>query len=179
MRAQTFRVTYCNSPSHALRPPRRRHIGSLSAVADASQRRNRARRSCLRSNLGHPCALGELLVEPDPFPGRERRQPRRIPASRAAPTAKGRIASPRIFLGCSVQTKGIVVRVGNDLGVLVQNGNFNSKRILLILVKPLENCRKIAKMQTQFCWTPCEENYKFCYTCPGCFLTFLARKIEM
>jgi hypothetical protein len=56
--------------------------------------------------------------------------------------AKGRIASPRIFLGCLVQTEGIVVEVGKDLGVLVKNGNFNSKRILLILVKSLENIRK-------------------------------------
>jgi hypothetical protein len=86
------------------------------------------------------------VVEPDSFPGRERRRPRRIPASRAAPTAKGRIAKGRIFLGCLAQTKGIVVKVGKDLGALVQNGNFNSKRILLILVKSLEKRRKFRKM---------------------------------
>jgi hypothetical protein len=90
------------------------------------------------------------MVEPDPFPGRERRQPRRIPAGRAAPTAKGRIAKGQIFLGCLAQTEGIVVKVGKDLGALVQNGNFNSKRILLILVKSLENRRKFGKMYPQF-----------------------------
>jgi hypothetical protein len=42
------------------------------------------------------------------------------------------------------------VKVGKDLGALVQNGNFNSKTHLLILVKSLENRRKIGKMQTKF-----------------------------
>jgi hypothetical protein len=88
------------------------------------------------------------MVEPDPFPGREYRRLAGIGRSRAAPTTKGRIASPQIFLGCSVQSKGIFVKVEKDLGALVQTGNFNSKRILLILVKSLENRRKIGKMQT-------------------------------
>jgi hypothetical protein len=90
------------------------------------------------------------VVEPDPFPGRERRRPRRIPASRAAPTAKGRIAKGRIILGCLVQTEGIVVKVGKDLGGLVQNRNFNSNRILLKLVNALENRRKFGKLKTLF-----------------------------
>jgi hypothetical protein len=49
-----------------------------------------------------------------------------------------------------VQSKGIFVKDEKDLGALVQNRNFNSKRILLILVKSLENHRKIEKIQTQF-----------------------------
>jgi hypothetical protein len=66
------------------------------------------------------------------------------------PTAKGKIASPQIFLGCSVQSKGIVMKVEKDLGALVQNGNFNSKRILLILVKSLENLKKTEKCKLNF-----------------------------
>jgi hypothetical protein len=70
--------------------------------------------------------LGEHVVEPDPFPGRERRQPHRIPARRAIPTTKGGIAKGRIFLGCLLQTNCIVVKVGRELGALAQKGNFNS-----------------------------------------------------
>jgi hypothetical protein len=77
------------------------------------------------------------VVEPDPFPGRECRRLAGIGWSRAAPTAKGRIASPQIFPGCSVQTRGIVVKVEKLLWALVQNGKFNSKMILLILVKSI------------------------------------------
>jgi hypothetical protein len=77
------------------------------------------------------------VVEPDPFPGRERRRPRRILANRTAPTAKGRIAKGRIFLGCLAQTEGIVVKVRKELGALVQKGNFNSITHLLKLVKSL------------------------------------------
>jgi hypothetical protein len=90
------------------------------------------------------------MVEPDPFPGRERRRSHRIPASRAAPTAKGGIAKGRIFLGCLAQTEGIVVKVGKELGALVQKNIFNSIAILLELVKYLENRRKFRKLQTQF-----------------------------
>jgi hypothetical protein len=66
-------------------------------------------RPLLRPNSGHPQALGEHVVTPHSLPSRERRRPRRILASRAAPTAKGGIAKGRIFLGCLAQTEGIVV----------------------------------------------------------------------
>jgi hypothetical protein len=59
--------------------------------------------------------------------------------------AKGSIASPQIFPGLTVQSKGIFVKVEKDLGTPLQKGNFNSKRILQILVKSLENCREIRK----------------------------------
>jgi hypothetical protein len=51
---------------------------------------------------------------------------------------RGPIASPSFFLECFVQTKGIVMKVGKDLGVLVQKRSFNGKRILLILANSLE-----------------------------------------
>jgi hypothetical protein len=69
---------------------------------------------------------------------------------RRLPTPGGPIASPSFFLGCLVQTEGIVVKVGKDLGALVQNGNFNSIRVLLILVNALESRRKFGKLQIQF-----------------------------
>jgi hypothetical protein len=47
-----------------------------------------------------------------------------------------------------VQSRGISVRVGKVLRTSVQKGNFNSKRLLPILVKSLENRKKLGKMQT-------------------------------
>jgi hypothetical protein len=141
--AEARALAHClakNHPHRQTEPPR------LSPPTAAA----RPRRRPLRPNYGHHPILGEHVVEPGPFPGRERRWPCRIPTSRAAPMAKGRIASPRIFLWCLVQTEGIVVKVGKDLGALVQNGNINSKRILLILVNSLENRRNFRKLQTQF-----------------------------
>jgi hypothetical protein len=143
--------TLCTSPGHALpsrapsspypEPPR---PPPLIAVA-------RPHRSRLHPNLGHTCALCELRVEFDHFPGRECRRLAGIGPSRAAPHGQGSIASPQIFPVLTVQSKGIFVKVGKDLGTPLQKGNFNSKRILQILVKSLENCREIRKMQTQFC----------------------------
>jgi hypothetical protein len=63
---------------------------------------------------------------------------------------KGYIASLGEVPGTFLWTEGTSVRNQKDLGALVQNGNFNSKRILQILVKSLENHRNIVKMQTQF-----------------------------
>jgi hypothetical protein len=64
-------------------------------------------------------------------------------------------------------------------GTPVQNLISNSICALLILVKSIENRRKFKTMQTQFCWTPGEKLYNFCYSCLSCFLIFLAWKIEM
>jgi hypothetical protein len=41
---------------------------------------------------------------------------------------------------------------------------------LLNLVNSVENCRKIRKMQNQFCWTPGEKYYNFCYSIGPCTL---------
>jgi hypothetical protein len=108
-------------------------------------------RPIFRPNSGHPQALGEHVVTPHSLPGWERRRPRRISASRAAPTAKGGIAKGRIFLGCLAQTEGIVVMFQFFAGSLVQKGNFNSVALLVELLKSLENRRKFGKLQTQFC----------------------------
>jgi hypothetical protein len=59
----------------------------------------RPHRSHLRPNFGHQLVIGELLDEPDPFPGQERRRPRRIPASRTAPHGRGWDCKPQIFPG--------------------------------------------------------------------------------
>jgi hypothetical protein len=76
----------------------------------------------LRPNFCHHRVLGEHMVEPDPFPGWEYCRLAGIGRSRATPTAKGRIASPQIFLGCSVQSKGIFVKVEKDLGAWCKLG---------------------------------------------------------
>jgi hypothetical protein len=55
------------------------------------------RRVPLRPNSEHPRALGELTLLPAPLQGRERRRPHRNWPSRAAPMAKGHIASPHLF----------------------------------------------------------------------------------
>jgi hypothetical protein len=131
-------------PSHRhLEPPRPRPPPPVTAVCPC--------RRSLRPNFGHPYALGELMVVPNHLPGRECRRLAGIGRSRAAPMAKGSIASPQIFLGCSVQSRGTIVKIGKDLGTPLQKVNFNSKRTLPILVKSLENLRKIGKMQTPFC----------------------------
>jgi hypothetical protein len=49
----------------------------------------RPHRQLLRPNYGHHRTLGEHVVDPDPFPGRERRRSRRIPANRAASRDQG------------------------------------------------------------------------------------------
>jgi hypothetical protein len=58
----------------------------------------RRRQVPLRPNSEHPRALGELTLLPAPLHGLERRRPRRNWPSRAAPMAKGHIASPHLFL---------------------------------------------------------------------------------
>jgi hypothetical protein len=67
------------------------------------------RRVPFRPNSERPRALGELTLLPAPLHGRERRQPRRNWPSHTAPMEKGHIASPHLFLGCFLQTGGIVV----------------------------------------------------------------------
>jgi hypothetical protein len=62
-----------------------------------------------RPNSEHQRALGELTLLPAPLHGRERRRPRRNWPSRAAPMAKGHIASPHLFPRVFLQTEGMVV----------------------------------------------------------------------
>jgi hypothetical protein len=49
-----------------------------------------------------------------------------------------------------LQTKGICVRTGKLPRAWLKTKNFNSKAVFLILVKSIENRRKIRKMQTNF-----------------------------
>jgi hypothetical protein len=58
----------------------------------------RRRRVSFRPNSEYQRALGEHALLPAPLHGRERRWPRRIWPSRAAPMAMGHIASPQVFL---------------------------------------------------------------------------------
>jgi hypothetical protein len=90
------------------------------------------------------------MVEPNHLPSREHRRFAGIGRSRAAPMAKGHIARLEVFPGCFVQSRGISVRLWKVLGTSLQKGNFNSKTLLLNLVKSLENRSEIGKMQTQF-----------------------------
>jgi hypothetical protein len=97
--SQTAPCHQCALPSREPEPPR-----PPPAIIGRPHRR------LLRPNYGHHPILGEHVVDPDPSPGRERRRSRRIPANRAAPTAKGGIARGRVFLGRFVQSRGISVR---------------------------------------------------------------------
>jgi hypothetical protein len=54
-------------------------------------------------------------------------------------------------------------------GPWLQNRISNSTCVLQILVKFVENHRKLREMQNQFCWIPGEKYYKFCYSCKSCF----------
>jgi hypothetical protein len=49
----------------------------------------RPHRRLLRPNYGHHLTLGEHVADPNPFPGRERRRSRWIPANRAASHGQG------------------------------------------------------------------------------------------
>jgi hypothetical protein len=49
-----------------------------------------------------------------------------------------------------LQTKGICVRTGKLPGAWLKTRNFNSKAVLLILVKSIENRRKTEKCKPNF-----------------------------
>jgi hypothetical protein len=110
----------------------------------------RPRWRLLRPNFGHPQALGERAVELHYLTGRERRRLAGIRTEPPPPHAKDPIASPQIFPGSQPQTRGISVKVGKVLGTSLQKRNFNSKTLLLILVKSLENRRTIGKCKLNF-----------------------------
>jgi hypothetical protein len=59
----------------------------------------RPHRRLLRSNFGHPQALGERVVEPHYLPGRERRRFAGMRPEPPPPRAKDPISSPQIFPG--------------------------------------------------------------------------------
>jgi hypothetical protein len=141
-----FPRTHCTSQGRAL-PGQVPSSPSPRAAAAAAAR---PRRRPLRSNLGHPCALGELLVEPDRFTWRECRRLAGIGRSRAAPMAKGGIASPQVFSGSFVQYRGTFVRLWKVLGAPAQKYIFNSERTLLILVKSLQIVEKSEKCKLNF-----------------------------
>jgi hypothetical protein len=111
----------------------------------------RPRRSYPRSNPGLPRALGEHVIVPHRLPGRERGRLAGIRPAPPPPMPKAPIARPPVFLGCLLQTRGMVVTFPIFVGSSMQKGIFTSICKLPKLVKSLENCRKFRKMQTQFC----------------------------
>jgi hypothetical protein len=126
--AKARALVHCPAESPPCRQPEPPRPPPPPAVA-------RPRWTHLHPNFGHQRVIGELLNEPNPFPGRVRYRPRRI-------------ASPQFFQGCSVQTRGIVVKVEELLGVPAQKCIFNSVFNLLNLVKSLENLRKFLVSST-------------------------------
>jgi hypothetical protein len=120
------------------------------------------RRAPLRPNFDRKSILGELTHLLRTFPSRERRRLAGIPAGRAAPTPKDDIARNLFFPGCFVSTEGMVVNLQKVPGTLVKSSFLNSKTVWLNLIKCVEHCRKIKKMQIQFFWTPDEKYYNFC-----------------
>jgi hypothetical protein len=84
-------------------------LGRARAVAGAEPPRPpplvlalRPRRRVLRPNTSNPQALGEPTDMPCRFPGREHGRLAEIWPAPPPPIAKGRIASPQLFLGCFV-----------------------------------------------------------------------------
>jgi hypothetical protein len=69
----------------------------------------------------------------------------------AAPQSRDPIVELLAFPGCFVQARVVSVKDGKVLGTSLQKGKFNSKVILLNLIKSLENRRKLEKIQTWFC----------------------------
>jgi hypothetical protein len=89
------RATCCPGRARAVagaEPPR--PLPSVVAV--------RPRRRVIHPNTSHPQALGEPTDVPCRFPGRERGRLAGIWPAPPPPMAKGRIASPQLFLGCFV-----------------------------------------------------------------------------
>jgi hypothetical protein len=136
-----------------------------------------------------PCAVTDTLSAPPPVPNRPVVRPwpsstlsRPSPASsspefgrsRRRPWPRGHFARPPIFPRCLVRTEGIYVNSQKILGTLVKNQIFNSVAVLLKIVKSVDNCKKIRRMQTQFCWIPCEKHYNFCKACSYFFLIVFA-----
>jgi hypothetical protein len=64
----------------------------------------------LHHHSGHLQLLGELLAEPGRSPGRQLRRFAGAGRARAAPLAKGWIATLQIFLGCFVLDSGHVCK---------------------------------------------------------------------
>jgi hypothetical protein len=81
-----------------VRPPPSSEPGAAAGGAVGHRRASSLRQP--DPNSGHGPTLGEPLDLSHLSPGRERRRPRRISADRVAPTAKGGIASPQVFVGC-------------------------------------------------------------------------------
>jgi hypothetical protein len=107
-------------PTHPLGPLEACAVACLLGTAPPHRSRSTPRRSLpaiavrhhlvpFRPNSECSRALCELTLLPAPLHVRERRRPRRNWPSRAAPMAKVHIASPYLFLGCLLQTGGMVV----------------------------------------------------------------------
>jgi hypothetical protein len=105
----------------------------------------RPHRSCPRSNPILPRALGEHVVVPHRLPGRERGRLVGIRPAPPPPMPKAPIARPPVFLGCFLQTRGMVVTFPIFVGSPVQKGIFTSICKLLKLVKYVENHKKFKK----------------------------------
>jgi hypothetical protein len=86
------------------------------------------------------------------------------------------IARLQFFPRANPQSRGIIVRPQSFPGTLLQDESSIVYDELLILRKSIENCRTFRKMKTQFCWTPGEKYYNFCYSCLNCFLIILCMK---
>jgi hypothetical protein len=71
------------------------------------------------------------------------------------------IARSVFFAGASVQRKDSCVRNQKLLRTFVQNIFLISEADLLILVKYIENRRKIWNIQTKFCWIRSENTTTF------------------
>jgi hypothetical protein len=82
----------------------------------------RRRRVPPRPNSEHQWPLGEHALIPAPLHGRERRRPSRNWPSRAAPMAKGHIASPHLFLRVFSINQGHGCNVSNLCRVLGAKG---------------------------------------------------------
>jgi hypothetical protein len=147
-----------NLPSLLPRCPRNLHRRPLLGIAPplpepqpAGAVTARPRRSRPRSNPGFHRALGEHVVMPHRLPGRERGRLASIRPVPPPPMPKAPIARPPFFLGCLLQTRGMVVMFPIFVGSLVQKGIFTGICKWLKLVKSLENRIKFGKLQTQFC----------------------------
>jgi hypothetical protein len=99
-RVNSFPRTRSTSPSHTLPSVRPPSSEPLDAAAAAAGHCRAPLRQLLRPNSAHLQALGEHVVVPHRFPGREHGRLAGIRPAPPPPHAEALNANPLVFLGC-------------------------------------------------------------------------------
>jgi hypothetical protein len=115
-------------------------------------------------NQAHKPVAGESLAVLPPSPADPAARATGFQPAPPPPWPRDPIALLSFCLGYFVRSKGMAMNLQKVLGTLVKSCIFNSSCVFLNLVNSVENCSKIRKIQTQFCWIPRGKYYNFFYS---------------